>query len=52
MNTDDTYFVEDGKCFKWIYTPYFKHWRTGKIVHHPEGGVFKFKIEVSCNSCG
>jgi hypothetical protein len=26
----------------WVFTPYFKHWRTGQIVRRKDGGMFRF----------
>lgn len=30
-----------------VYTRYFRHWRTGRIIHAPPGKVFRFKASGS-----
>lgn len=27
----------------WVFTPYFRHWRTVQIVRRKDGGMFRFR---------
>jgi hypothetical protein len=32
--------------YRWIYTPYFRHWRTGRRVYRKNGGMFRFLVRT------
>ena len=32
--------------YKWIFRPYFRHWRSGKLVYPKKGRYFRFLVRV------
>ena len=39
---------EDGKCYRWVYTPYVV--KEGRKIFPKNAKVFKFPMEVGCPS--
>jgi hypothetical protein len=33
--------------FRWVFTPYFIHWRSKKRVYRKNGGMFAFLVKAA-----